>query len=243
VTSVLVIDDEAQIRRLLRVSLEKQGYSVHEAATASAGLQIALGQKPDIVLLDLGLPDRDGADALAELRTWSSVPVIILSVRNAEEEIVKLLESGADDYLVKPFNTGELMARIKVSIRNRQPQESHSPFVSGRLTVDLLNREVQVAGAPVKLTPTEYGLIRMLVQNAGHVVTHGQLLREVWGPQIQKETNYVHVYITGLRKKIERNPQMPELILTQPGVGYRLIVLPAVSMTGGAGSPDEASRA
>src|SRR5271157_1089579 len=143
-TSVLVIDDEPQIRRLLHVSLGKHGYSVHEAASASDGLHMAAEQKPDIILLDLSLPDRDGADVLAELRTRSSVPVIILSVRNAEEEIVKLLETGADDYLVKPFNTGELMARIKVSIRNRQPQEPHKPFVSGRLTVDLLNREVRV---------------------------------------------------------------------------------------------------
>ncbi|HYW85141.1 MAG TPA: response regulator transcription factor [Spirochaetia bacterium] len=225
-SSVLVIDDEPQIRHLLQITLVKHGYTVHEAATAEDGLQMAARKKPDIVLLDLGLPDRDGAEALAELRTWSAVPVIILSVRNAEEEIVRLLEAGADDYLVKPFNTRELMARMNVIIRNRQPQEPHSSFVSGRLRVDLFNREVSVAGEPVKLTPTEYGLIRMLVQNAGHVVTHGQLLREVWGPHLQKETNYVHVYITGLRKKIEKNPQMPDLILTQPGVGYRLMVLP-----------------
>jgi two-component system, OmpR family, KDP operon response regulator KdpE len=232
VTSVLVIDDEPQIRRFLHVTLEKQGYSVHEAANAADGLQMAAEQKPDIILLDLGLPDRNGADVLAELRTWSSVPVIILSVRNAEEEIVKLLETGADDYLVKPFNTGELIARIKVSIRNRLPQEPHIPFVSGCLTVDLLDREVTVDGEEVRLTPTEYELVRVLVQNAGHVVTHGLLLREVWGSQIQKETNYVHVYITGLRKKIEKNPRMPELILTQPGVGYRLMILPAVTPAG-----------
>jgi len=232
VTAVLVIDDEPQIRRFLHVSLEKQGYSVHEAANASDSLQMAAEQKPDIILLDLGLPDRDGADVLAELRTWSSVPVIILSVRNAEEEIAKLLETGADDYLVKPFNTGELIARIKVSIRNRLPQEPHIPFISGRLAVDLLDREVAVDGEEVRLTPTEYELVRVLVQNAGHVVTHGLLLREVWGSQVQKETNYVHVYITGLRKKIERNPQMPELILTQPGVGYRLMILPAVTPSG-----------
>ena len=228
-SSVLVIDDEVQIRHLLQITLGRQGYIVHEAATAADGLQAAAREKPDIVLLDLGLPDRDGADTLAELRTRSSVPVIILSVRNSEEEIVKLLESGADDYLVKPFNTGELVARMRVIIRNRLPQEPGELFVSGRLKVDLPNREVRVAGEPVKLTPTEFGLMRMLVLNAGHVVTHGQLLREVWGPQAHKETNYVHVYITGLRKKIEINPQIPELLLTQPGVGYRLEVLPAPS--------------
>ena len=153
-TSVaLVIDDEVQIRRLLRVSLETQGFVVHDAATAEEGLRMVLGKKPDIVLLDLGLPDRDGAEALRELRTWSSVPVIILSVRNAEEEIVRLLDTGADDYVVKPFNTGELIARMRVAIRHRAPQEAQDTFVSGRLAVDLLDRTVKVAGEPVKLTP------------------------------------------------------------------------------------------
>ena len=228
--SVLVIDDEAQIRRLLRFSMERQGYTVNEAATATAGLEMVVEKKPDIVLLDLGLPDRDGADALTELRTWSSVPVIVLSVRNDEEDIVRLLESGADDYLTKPFNTEELMVRIRVAIRRNSPKETGERFVSGRLAVDLLNREVNVEGQPVKLTPTEYGIIRVLTQHSGRVVTHGQLLREVWGPQMQEETNYLHVYIRGLRKKIERNPQFPELFLTEPGVDYRLVVLlPAIA--------------
>ncbi|MGA2381041.1 MAG: response regulator [Spirochaetia bacterium] len=227
-TSVaLVIDDEVQIRRLLRVSLETQGFVVHDAATAEEGLRMVLGKKPDIVLLDLGLPDRDGAEALRELRTWSSVPVIILSVRNAEEEIVRLLDTGADDYVVKPFNTGELIARMRVAIRHRAPQEAQDTFVSGRLSVDLLDRTVKAAGEPVKLTPTEYGLLRLFVQHAGRILTHGQILREVWGPNADEETNYLRVYITGLRKKIEANPQMPELIITEPGVGYRLRVLPA----------------
>ena len=226
-TSVaLVIDDEVQIRRLLRVSLETQGFVVHDAATAEEGLRMVLGKKPDIVLLDLGLPDRDGAEALRELRTWSSVPVIILSVRNAEEEIVRLLDTGADDYVVKPFNTGELIARMRVAIRHRAPQEAQDTFVSGRLSVDLLDRTVKAAGEPVKLTPTEYGLLRLFVQHAGRILTHGQILREVWGPNADEETNYLRVYITGLRKKIEANPQMPELIITEPGVGYRLRVLP-----------------
>ena len=188
---------------------------------------MVLGKKPDIVLLDLGLPDRDGAEALRELRTWSSVPVIILSVRNAEEEIVRLLDTGADDYVVKPFNTGELIARMRVAIRHRAPQEAQDTFVSGRLSVDLLDRTVKAAGEPVKLTPTEYGLLRLFVQHAGRILTHGQILREVWGPNADEETNYLRVCITGLRKKIEANPQMPELIITEPGVGYRLRVLPA----------------
>jgi two-component system KDP operon response regulator KdpE len=224
-TSVLVIDDEVQIRRLLRVSLEKQGYAVHEAATASEGIQMMLGKKPDIVLLDLGLPDRDGAEALSELRTWSTVPVIVLSVRNAEEEIVKLLDLGADDYLVKPFNTGELVARIKVAIRHRAPKDSEEPFSSGRLVVDLISREVRVDRELVRLTPTEYGLLRILVQHAGRVVTHGQILRELWGPNVEQDTNYLRVYVTSLRKKVEENPHMPRLLITEPGVGYRLIVM------------------
>lgn len=226
-SAVLVIDDEVQIRRLLRVSLETQGFVVHGAGTAAEGLQMVLGKKPDIVLLDLGLPDRDGAEALRELRTWSSVPVIILSVRNAEEEIVRLLDTGADDYVVKPFNTGELIARMRVAIRHHGQQTSTGTFVSGRLSVDLQDRSVKVAGETVKLTPTEYGLLRLFVQHAGRILTHRQILREVWGPNSDEETNYLRVYITGLRKKLEENPQMPELIVTEPGVGYRLRILPA----------------
>ena len=226
-TGVLVIDDEVQIRRLLRVTLEKQGYAVHEAATGGDGLQMVLGKKPDVVLLDLGLPDKDGAAVLAELRSWSTIPVIVISVRNSEEDIVRLLDAGADDYIIKPFNTGELIARMKVAIRHHAPQEVQQVFITGRLSVDLLDREVKVAGEPVKLTPTEYGLLRLFVQHAGRILTHRQLLREVWGPNMDEETNYLRVYITGLRKKIESNPQMPELIITEPGVGYRLRVLPA----------------
>ena len=226
-TSVLVVDDEVQIRRLLRVTLEKLGYAVHEAATGSEGLQMVLAKKPDLVLLDLGLPDKDGTAVLAELRSWSTVPVIVLSVRNSEEDIVHLLDAGADDYVIKPFNTGELMARMKVAIRHHAPQEAQAVFATGRLSVDLQEREVKVAGETVKLTPTEYGLLRLFVQHAGRILTHRQLLREVWGPNMDEETNYLRVYITGLRKKIESNPQMPELIITEPGVGYRLRVLPA----------------
>jgi two-component system, OmpR family, KDP operon response regulator KdpE len=225
-TAVLVIDDEVQIRRLLRVTLEKQGYAVHEAGTGEEGLQMVLAKKPDVVLLDLGLPDKDGSEVLAGLRTWTTLPVIILSVRDAEEDIVALLDAGADDYLIKPFNTGELIARMKVAIRHHAPQEAREVFVSGRLTVDLLDRVVTVAGETVKLTPTEYGLLRLFVQHAGRILTHRLILREVWGPNADEETNYLRVYITALRKKIEENPQMPELIVTEPGVGYRLRVLP-----------------
>jgi two-component system, OmpR family, KDP operon response regulator KdpE len=226
-TTVVVVDDEAAIRRLLRVSLETQGFSVHLAATGGEGLRLIQGRKPDIVLLDLGLPDRDGADVLSGLREWSSVPVIILSVRNAEEEIVRLLDAGADDYLVKPFSTGELVARMRVAIRHHGPQDAAATFVSGRLTVDLQDRSVTLAGEAVKLTPTEYGLLRLFVQHAGRILTHRQILREVWGPNADEDSNYLRVYITGLRKKLEENPQMPGLIVTEPGVGYRLRILPA----------------
>jgi len=226
-TNVLVIDDEAQIRRLLRVALENQGFTVHLASTGEEGLQMVLGKKPDVVLLDLGLPDKDGAAVLAGLRTWSHVPVIILSVRNAEEDIVRLLDAGADDYLTKPFNTGELIARMKVALRHHAPQEAQEIFVSGRLSVDLLNRVVLVGGEQTKLTPTEFSLLRLFVQHAGRILTHRQILREVWGPNADEETNYVRVYITGLRKKLEENPQMPRLIVTEPGVGYRLRILTA----------------
>lgn len=226
-TTVVVVDDEPQIRRLLRVSLETQGFNVHLAATGEEGLRLVQGRKPDIVLLDLGLPDRDGAEVLAGLRKWSSVPVIILSVRNAEEEIVRLLDTGADDYLVKPFSTGELIARMRVAIRHHAPQDASQTFISGRLSVDLQDRSVKVAGEAVKLTPTEYGLLRLFVQHAGRILTHRQILREVWGPNTDEDTNYVRVYITGLRKKLEENPQMPRLIVTEPGVGYRLRILPA----------------
>jgi two-component system KDP operon response regulator KdpE len=226
VTAVLVVDDEVHIRRLLRVSLEKQGYAVYEAKTGEEGLQMIVGKKPDIVLLDLGLPDKDGCEALAGLRTWSSIPVIVLSVRNAEEEIVRLLDAGADDYIIKPFNTGELVARMKVALRHRTPPEAQDVFVSGRLSVDLMTREVKVGGKPVKLTPTEYALVRLFARHAGRILTHGQILREVWGPNAEEDTNYLRVYITSLRKKIESVPQMPELIITEPGVGYRFKVLP-----------------
>jgi two-component system, OmpR family, KDP operon response regulator KdpE len=225
-TTVLVIDDEVQIRRLLRVSLEKQGYAVFDAATGADGLQMVVGKKPDIVLLDLGLPDADGSAVLSDLRRWSSVPVIILSVRNSEEDIVALLDRGADDYLIKPFNTGELIARMRVALRHRAPGQSEEEFVTGRLSVRLLERDVRVAGEAVKLTPTEYALVRIFVQHAGRILTHGQILKEIWGPNAEEETNYLRVYITGLRKKIERNPAMPELLITEPGVGYRLRVLP-----------------
>jgi two-component system KDP operon response regulator KdpE len=219
---VLAIDDEVPIRRLLRISLEKRRFQVFGAATGEEGLRLAMGVKPDVVLLDLNLPDMGGREVLRSLREWSSIPVIVLSVRNAEEDIVDLLNGGADDYVVKPFNTGELAARIHVVLRRRAPQAVEKVFTSGDLAVDIANRIVTVGGREVKLTPTEYAILRLLVQHAGKVLTHRQILQEVWGPNAEQESSYLRVYVTQLRKKIENDPARPSILLTEPGVGYRL---------------------
>jgi two-component system KDP operon response regulator KdpE len=218
----VAIDDEVQIRRLLRICLERNDFKVYDASDGEEGLRQILNVKPDLVLLDLGLPDMDGKDVLSSLREWSSIPVIILSVRNTEDDIVALLNAGADDYMIKPFNTGELIARIRVALRHRNPEPADQVFSTGSLTVDLGSREVKVEGEETKLTPTEYALLRLFIQHAGKVLTHQQILREVWGPNTQEEYNYLRVYITQLRKKIEINPARPQLLLTEPGVGYRL---------------------
>ncbi|HEY3290159.1 MAG TPA: response regulator [Anaerolineae bacterium] len=220
--TVLIIDDEAQIRRLLRMGLEANGYRVYLAATGNEGLTIAAALLPDVVILDLGLPDMDGLEALKRLREWCHAPVVVLSVRDAEEDKIALLDAGADDYLTKPFSTGELLARLRVAQRHAQPAAESAVFTSGRLEVDLQRRLVSVDGQAVKLSVTEYALLRELVQQAGKVLTHHQLLRAVWGPEYETETQYLRVYIAMLRRKIEVDKANPELILTEPGVGYRL---------------------
>jgi two-component system KDP operon response regulator KdpE len=221
---VLIIDDELQIRRFLRISLEANGYTVIETATGQEGInQVAL-RRPELVILDMGLPDMDGLDVLRRLREWTAVPVIVLSVRDSDRVKVTALDAGADDYLTKPFSLEELMARLRV-IQRRQGVAQDSPmFTAGRLQVDLNRRQVTVAGEPVKLTPTEYALLRYLVHNAGKVVTHRQILREVWGPEYVDETHYLRVYFAQLRQKIEADPSIPRLIITEPGVGYRLAI-------------------
>jgi len=219
---VLVIDDELQIRRFLRISLEANGYQVHEAATFAAGLAAAAQLRPDLLILDLGLPDGEGLDLLRRLREWSSLPTIVLSARMSDADKVAALDSGADDYLTKPFSVPELLARLRVALRHAQPATSDPVFRTGSLAVDLAARLVTVDGAPVKLTPTEYALLRLLVQHAGRVLTHRQILKEVWGPQYVDETHYLRVYFGQLRQKLEANPALPALILTEPGVGYRL---------------------
>ena len=222
--TVLVVDDEIQIRRFLRVSLEDNGYQVVEATTGRDGLKLATLAKPDVVVLDLGLPDMDGLDVLKQLREWSHTPVIILSVRDDDQDKVTLLDAGADDYMTKPFSVQELLARLRMAQRHAQPLLESSVFRSGRLAVDLLDHLVTVDGAAVKLSVKEFALLRMFVQHAGKVLTHGQLLREVWGPEYEHEMQYLRVYVAALRRKLEADPANPTLLVTEPGVGYRLLV-------------------
>ena len=222
----LIVDDELQIRRLLRITLEANAYKVFEAATGNDGLVQAASRRPDVVLLDLGLPDMDGITVLKRLREWSKVPVIVLSVRDRDEEKVQALDQGADDYVTKPFSTTELLARLRVAHRHQQPKGEMSVFRSGPLEVDLAKRVVRREKKEVKLTPTEYSLLRLLIEHAGRVLTHRQILREVWGPQSTEQTHYLRVYIKHLREKLEKNPATPELIVTEAGIGYRFLEPP-----------------
>lgn len=220
---VLVVDDELQIRRLLRVCLEANGYRVSEAATGKEGIAEAAQRPPDVVLLDLGLPDMEGVVVLRRLREWSRVPVVVLSVRDREEDKIAALDNGADDYVTKPFSAGELLARLRVAQRHAAPSPEVTVFCSGHLEVDLAARVVRRKGEEVKLTATEYLLLRLFIQHAGKVLTHRQILREVWGPNYVEQTHYLRVYLAHLREKLEANPAQPELLITEPGVGYRLI--------------------
>jgi two-component system KDP operon response regulator KdpE len=219
----LIIDDEPQIRRLLRVTLEASGYQVFDAATGQDGIIQAAQRRPDVVLLDLGLPDMDGVEVLKRLREWSRVPVLVLSVRDREHDKIAALDNGADDYVTKPFNSGELLARLRVAMRHAQPASDVAIFRSGQLEVDLTARVVKLRGKEVKLTATEYGLLRLFVQHAGKVLTHRQILREVWGPNYVEQTHYLRVYMAHLREKLEANPAQPAMFVTESGVGYRLV--------------------
>ncbi|MGB8647813.1 MAG: response regulator [Anaerolineae bacterium] len=221
---VLVIDDESQIRRFLRTGLGGHGYEVIEANAGNSGLDQVAAAKPDLVILDLGLPDMDGVEVIQRLREWSQVPIIILSVREREQDKIAALDAGADDYLVKPFGIGELLARIRVALRHGAPTAEEPVFHTGALQVDLARRLVTIEGREVKLTPTEYSILKFMVAHAGKVVTHQQLLRGVWGPEYEQEAHYVRVYVGQLRQKLESNPARPRYILTEPGVGYRLKV-------------------
>ena len=223
--TVLVIEDEAQIRRFLRATLTANGYQLLEATTAQEGLVQAATRQPEIVILDLGLPDLDGLELTRRLREWSAMPIIVLSARGQESDKVAALDAGADDYLTKPFGVGELLARMRVALRHtaRTAQEpGEAVFVVGDLRVDMARRQVSVAHQEVHLTPIEYKLLTTLVRYADKVVTHHQLLREVWGPGASSETHYLRVYMGQLRHKLEANPARPRYLVTESGVGYRL---------------------
>ena len=220
---VLVIDDEPQIRRLLRVTLEANGYEVFDAVTGQAGIVSAAQDRPDLILLDLGLPDLDGVTVLRRIREWSRVPVIVLSVRDREDDKIAALDAGADDFVTKPFGSGELLARLRTTLRRAQPQAANAIFRADTLEVDLAARSVRRDGLEVKLTPTEYALLRLLVVHAGKVITHRQLLTEVWGPNAAEQTHYLRVHIAHLREKLEPDAARHQLIVTEPGVGYRLL--------------------
>ena len=222
---ILVIDDEAQIRRFLDIGLRAEGYQVLLAATAAEGLAQAATGSPDLVILDLGLPDRDGHEVLAELRQWSRVPVLMLSVRDAETEKVRALDAGANDYVTKPFGIQELMARLRALLRQRLAGEPEVPprWDDGRLSVDLLRREVRLDGAELALTRKEYAVLALLLRHAGRVVTQPQLLREVWGPSHTADSQYLRIVIGKLRQKLGDDPAQPRWLKTEPGVGYRFL--------------------
>jgi two-component system KDP operon response regulator KdpE len=221
----LIIDDEVQIRRLLRLTLEANNYKVFEAATGQEGIMDAAQRRPGVIILDLGLPDMDGIAVLKRIREWSRVPVIILSVRDRDEDKVAALDCGADDFVTKPFSTSELLARLRVAQRHAIDHEEATVFRSGNLEVDLVARSVRVKGEEVKLTATEYALLQLFVKHSGKVLTQRQIMREVWGPNYVDQTHYLRVYIKHLRAKLEETPSEPKLFVTEPGVGYRLIGL------------------
>jgi two-component system KDP operon response regulator KdpE len=220
---VLVVDDEQAIRRYLRASLGAHGYELFEASTGEEALHLVPIARPDLVILDLGLPDLDGVDVTRSLREWTQMPILILSVRNQESDKIAALDAGADDYITKPFGAGELLARMRVALRHATPAETASVFTAGDLTVDLLKRTVQVRGQAVQLTPTEYDLLKLLIRHADRVLTHRQIIREVWGGLCyEDELHLLRVNISNLRRKLESDATRPRHIVTEPGVGYRL---------------------
>jgi len=220
---ILIIDDESQIRKLLNVSLKAHGFILDEAASGRDGINRAAFFKPDLIIVDLGLPDIDGKQIVREIRQWSNAPIIILTARDQEQEKIDALDAGADDYITKPFSMGELMARIRVCLRRMATGESEPLLSCGGLTVDLIQRRVTVDGQEVKLTPTEYEIIKLLAQHAGRVLTHKQLLKAVWGNSYNDDTHYIRVYVGQLRRKIEKDPAQPKYIITESGIGYRLM--------------------
>jgi two-component system KDP operon response regulator KdpE len=224
--NVVVIEDDPQIRRFLRTVLPPEGFEVFEAETGERGLVEAATRRPDVVILDLGLPDLDGTELVKRLREWSHVPVVVLSARTREDEKIAALDAGADDYLTKPFAVGELLARLRVALRHADARVApgvDQAVTSGELRIDLAARRVTLAGREVRLTPTEYRLLATLARHAGMVVTHRHLLREVWGPPYVEHTHYLRVHLAQLRRKLEVDPAQPRHLLTELGVGYRLV--------------------
>lgn len=219
---VLVIDDEVEIRKLLKVGLTAHGYDFAEASTGQDGVYQAAQVRPDVIILDMGLPDMDGLEVVRRIREWSRIPIIILSVRGQERDKVKALDLGADDYLTKPFSVSELMARIRVALRHQANVKDEPIFQLGDLYIDLSRRLVKVAETEVHLTPTEYDLLKILAAHAGKVLTHRQLIAHIWGVDNPEHSQYLRIYISQLRKKIEKDPTQPNFLLTEPGIGYRL---------------------
>ncbi len=221
---VVIIEDDPPIRRFLRTGLRTQDFTIYEAATGKQGIIEAEVRKPDLIILDLGLPDMDGVDVINAIRAWSTVPIIILSARSNEQNKIDALDAGADDYLTKPFGFGELLARIRVALRHStQTGAATNPevFTNGDLTIDLHNRVVTIAGEDVHLTPIQYRLLTVLIKHPGKVLTHQQILKEVWGPSYQENAHYLRIYMSQLRQKLEANPTQPKYLLTESGVGYR----------------------
>jgi two-component system KDP operon response regulator KdpE len=223
-TKVLIVDDEQAIRRFLRTSLSAHGYEVHEAASGEDAIMQAINARPDLIILDLGLPGIDGIEVTRRIREWTQTPIVILSVQNQDADKIKALDAGADDYLTKPFSVGELTARLRVAMRHSLKVAAEPIFVSGKLRVDLTARVVTYGSEELQLTPTEYDLLRVLIRYAGRVLTHQLLLKEVRGAGYQTETHLLRVHMSNLRRKIEEDPANPQFILTEPGVGYRLRV-------------------
>lgn len=223
-SKILIVDDEAQIRKLLTVTLQAHGYKTSEASTGQEGLVMAEQIRPDLIILDLSLPDMKGTSLLSQIRGWSNIPVVILTVHDDETDKVFALDHGADDYITKPFGMSELMARVRVALRHVAQSADDPTLEVGNLKIDLIHRIVERHGETVKLTPIEYDLLRVLALSAGRVMTHRQLLRQVWGEEsYESESHYLRIYVGHLRKKIEDDPTRPRLIITEPGVGYRLL--------------------
>lgn len=223
--TILVIDDESQIRKLLEITLESNGFKVTQATNGKEGSILAANHPPDLILLDIGLPDQSGQTVLKQLREWYTKPIIMLSVQSDEENIVKALDNGANDYLVKPFRTGELIARIRSALRNSEGTLDQALIKNKQLEIDLAARIVKIDHEIIKLTSTEYDLLTLLAKNEGKVLTHQFLLRQIWGPGYIEQTQYLRVFIAQLRKKIEKDPNLPEIILTESGIGYRFVTV------------------